>query len=704
MQDDDSATSVASIEEQEQADDVEVAVSSTPDWSVQHVVARLSIGNLGRYAAILEMQESADCMTEEDKRMGAVILRDTRRLEKALAALVGDIPISFEDRAMVAKKAAEARKPRPKCEAAKKIQAAKARVSAKGVAEAAKKSEEPVHVKAAESSCHIAEARKDMARIVEKVAKRAEKMWQDREREVLEELAIRNEENRIAEEMRMRRIKEASKQSSRDTDEELRKSAGARAAAGCKSKSDDAGARAKPKSSDLKNAEQPDRLQKIVEDKKKAMEERKSDMIRKRLQQQEEAEAAGERQKEARTRKLEDAKQHMEQTPETHVSRPAFPKSEASRPLAPLIAKSSIPIRRQSIRQLAVAPLQANPEASSSTAFFAPLPLVDCTSLTERLPDGREKILDLRALGMTDKIKLGIGSQVVYLRQHGMVDKRIVLRRVPHSANPGICPTLASSPGGGHVLSPLAHVLDATATLKGYRVFVYPYCTYGSMTDWAAARQKAGVPITNDEAQRVIKCVELGSSALVAAGFPPLTGQQLDDVFIADGELPLIREPLRMSVVHGSFGNLLKRPAPEESSSSSGMHADAKRPRLDVAAVHAGKAGVRTPAAKAMRIPPVPKPPLPKAMPRWAKPRAKADAKAGAPADAKAGAKTDANELNNHVQCILKNIESRKEKEAQSDHPKPAPKVPSVPPGSRAVDFLAQVAMRNPAIRPKAKF
>eukprot|EP00927_Polykrikos_kofoidii_P021183 TRINITY_DN20133_c0_g2_i1.p1 TRINITY_DN20133_c0_g2~~TRINITY_DN20133_c0_g2_i1.p1 ORF type:complete len:1070 (+),score=209.28 TRINITY_DN20133_c0_g2_i1:171-3380(+) len=213
-------------------------------------------------------------------------------------------------------------------------------------------------------------------------------------------------------------------------------------------------------------------------------------------------------------------------------------------------------------------PSDAVPQVEQmAMAFQAPVALgsnslrvVDGSCLAVVSVDGSLQPFDLSSWAMGTMAHIS-PLPVLRLRQ-GLLDVRVVLRRVPLEACPAVFPTFTNTADLRHVLRPVARVLDVSACIGGFAILAYPHCSHGTLKDWMLARSCAGESVSAAEAARIVHGVFVGATALLEHGANALSAVQASEVFVDEGGVALVREPLRGLV--GDWNDSVRWLSPEE--------------------------------------------------------------------------------------------------------------------------------------------
>mmetsp|Transcript_184302 Transcript_184302/g.584468 ORF Transcript_184302/g.584468 Transcript_184302/m.584468 type:complete len:1189 (+) Transcript_184302:96-3662(+) len=137
----------------------------------------------------------------------------------------------------------------------------------------------------------------------------------------------------------------------------------------------------------------------------------------------------------------------------------------------------------------------------------------DASCLTELSPEGVLGMLDLGARS-SEKL-VGTGNHVVSLR-HGLLDVRIVLKRLPTNLTAVPAPEEAEH---NHILEPFGAIgpIDDAAVWGGAagatKYVAYLHCRHGSLPEWMAARCAEGRPLSVCEEARVAQQILLAAEA-----------------------------------------------------------------------------------------------------------------------------------------------------------------------------------------------
>eukprot|EP00929_Paragymnodinium_shiwhaense_P014162 TRINITY_DN122043_c0_g1_i1.p1 TRINITY_DN122043_c0_g1~~TRINITY_DN122043_c0_g1_i1.p1 ORF type:complete len:971 (+),score=208.63 TRINITY_DN122043_c0_g1_i1:155-3067(+) len=194
--------------------------------------------------------------------------------------------------------------------------------------------------------------------------------------------------------------------------------------------------------------------------------------------------------------------------------------------------------------QLWSQPISIQVEAAMVKPTTTQLRVVDSLCLVEVDASWQPRLVNLALLKDASISELGLGGNV-HLRQ-GLMDQRVTLRKVPLDA----CLTSSVDsvgPGANFVLKPLARVLDPAACVGSYAILAYSHCAHGSLKDWLDARLHAGHPVTPAEAARIVHCIMLAAVELLDQGCDAVGSVQPSEIYMAEGEVPKLRAPLKGS-------------------------------------------------------------------------------------------------------------------------------------------------------------
>eukprot|EP00927_Polykrikos_kofoidii_P021182 TRINITY_DN20133_c0_g1_i1.p1 TRINITY_DN20133_c0_g1~~TRINITY_DN20133_c0_g1_i1.p1 ORF type:complete len:1061 (+),score=170.97 TRINITY_DN20133_c0_g1_i1:170-3352(+) len=188
------------------------------------------------------------------------------------------------------------------------------------------------------------------------------------------------------------------------------------------------------------------------------------------------------------------------------------------------------------------------------------LRVVDGSCLAEVTVDGSLQPFDLSSWAM-NLASHTHALPMLQLRQ-GSLDVRVVLRRVPLDACPAVFPVSSNPEDLRHVLRPVARVLDVSACVGGFAILAYPHCAHGTLKDWMLARSSAGHRVSAGETARIVHGVFVGASALLEQDANALSAVQASEIFVGEGGVVMVREPLRGLV--GDWNESVRWLSPEE--------------------------------------------------------------------------------------------------------------------------------------------